>query len=198
MLEAMQEKTVTVGNSTYELAKPFFVMATQNPIEMEGTYPLPEAQMDRFLFKLNVEFPTLEELTRIVEITTGVDTESLEKVTRGEDLLAMSNIAKNIPIATSVKDYAMKLIISTHPESANSPEITKKYVRYGSSPRGAQAIIKGARVKALIEGRYNVSYDDIKYMAYPVLRHRIVLNFDAVSDGMTSDDYIREVINTLG
>lgn len=198
MLEAMQEKTVTVGNSTYELGKPFFVMATQNPIEMEGTYPLPEAQMDRFLFKLNVEFPSLEELTKIVEITTGIDTDSLEKITTGEELLSMSNIAKNIPIARSVIDYAMKLILATHPEAENSPEISKKYVRYGSSPRGAQAIIKGARVKALIEGRYNVSYDDIKYMAYPVLRHRVVLNFDAISDGLTTDDYIREVIKVLG
>nr|WP_300003804.1 MoxR family ATPase [Tissierella sp.] len=198
MLEAMQEKTVTVGNNTYKLAEPFFVMATQNPIEMEGTYPLPEAQMDRFLFKLNLEFPSLDELTRIVEITTGVDDEALEKISTGEKLLAMSHTAKNIPIASSVIDYAMKLILATHPEDAASPEISRKYVRYGSSPRGAQALIKGARVKALIEGRYNVSYDDIRYMAYPVLRHRIVLNFDAISEDISPDRYIAEVINTLG
>ncbi|OLS03271.1 AAA family ATPase [Tissierella creatinophila] len=197
MLEAMQEKTVTVGNNTYSLTKPFFVMATQNPIEMEGTYPLPEAQMDRFIFKLNLEFPNLNELTKIVEITTGIDTDNLEKVTSGEKLISMSNIAKNIPIATSVINYAMKLILSTHPENESSPEITKKYIRYGSSPRGAQAIVKGARVKALIEGRYNVSYDDIKYMAYPVLRHRVVLNFDAISENITPDDYIKEVIDNL-
>lgn len=194
MLEAMQEKTVTVGNTTYTMSKPFFVLATQNPIEMEGTYPLPEAQMDRFIFKLYVEFPKLEELSQIVNITTSVGESELNKVSSGEELIKMANIAKEVPIAKPVMEYAMKLILATHPEDASSPDITKKYVRYGSSPRGAQAIIKAARVKALMEGRYNVSFDDINYAAYPVLRHRVLLNFEAVSDNISSEDVIKKII----
>lgn len=194
MLEAMQEKTVTVGNATYTLGKPFFVLATQNPIEMEGTYPLPEAQMDRFLFKLDVKFPKLDELSQIVNMTTSIKENELSRVTNGEEIIKMTDVTKNIPVAKPVMDYAMKLILSTHPESDNSPEITKKYVRYGSSPRGAQGIIKAARVKALIEGRYNVSFDDIKYAAYPVLRHRIILNFEAISDNINSDMIIEELL----
>lgn len=194
MLEAMQEKTVTVGNTTYTMSKPFFVLATQNPIEMEGTYPLPEAQMDRFLFKLFVKFPKLEELSQIVSLTTSVGENELNKVSDGEELIKMANIAKEVPIAKPVMDYAMKLILATHPEEDSSPEITKKYVRYGSSPRGAQAIIKAARVKALMEGRYNVSFDDINYAAYPVLRHRVLLNFEAVSDNISSEDIIKKII----
>ncbi|WIV11508.1 MoxR family ATPase [Proteiniborus sp. MB09-C3] len=197
MLEAMQEKTVTVGNTTYTMSKPFFVLATQNPIEMEGTYPLPEAQMDRFLFKLYVEFPKLEELSQIVNITTSVGENELDKVSNGEELIKMANIAKEVPIAKPVMEYAMKLILATHPEEASSPEITKKYTRYGSSPRGAQAIIKAARVKALMEGRYNVSFDDINYAAYPVLRHRVLLNFEAVSDSINSEDIIKQIIEGL-
>lgn len=194
MLEAMQEKTVTVGNATYSLNKPFFVLATQNPIEMEGTYPLPEAQMDRFLFKLDVKFPKLDELSQIVNMTTSIKENELSRVTNGEEIIRMADVAKNIPIAKPVMDYAMKLILSTHPESDGSPEITKKYIRYGSSPRGAQGIIKAARVKALIEGRYNVSFDDIKYAAYPVLRHRVILNFEAISDNINSDMIIEELL----
>ncbi|QZY56102.1 AAA family ATPase [Crassaminicella profunda] len=194
MLEAMQEKTVTVGNKTHILPKPFFVLATQNPIEMEGTYPLPEAQMDRFLFKLDVKFPSIEELTDIVTLTTNKEQEEIKKITDGKELMKMMDIAKEIPIAKPVLDYAMKVIISTHPESQNSPEITKKYVAFGASPRGAQAIIKAARVRALMEGRYNVSFEDIKQMAYPVLRHRILLNFEAMSENITSDHVIKEII----
>ncbi len=197
MLEAMQEKTVTVGNTTYRMSRPFFVLATQNPIEMEGTYPLPEAQMDRFIFKLYVEFPKLEELSQIVNITTSVGESELNKVSSGEELIKMANIAKEVPIAKPVMEYAMKLILATHPEDISSPDITKKYVRYGSSPRGAQAIIKAARVKALMEGRYNVSFDDINYAAYPVLRHRVLLNFEAVSDNISSVDIIKQIIEGL-
>lgn len=197
MLEAMQEKTVTVGNITYTMNKPFFVLATQNPIEMEGTYPLPEAQMDRFLFKLYVDFPKLEELSQIVNITTTTDKDELKKVSNGEELIKLSNIAKEVPIAKPVMEYAMKLILATHPEEVSSPDITKKYVRYGSSPRGAQALIKAARVKALMEGRYNVSFNDINYLAYPVLRHRVLLNFEAVSDNISSEDIIRMIIEGL-
>ncbi|MTI49654.1 MAG: MoxR family ATPase [Firmicutes bacterium] len=197
MLEAMQEKTVTVGSNTYNLDKPFFVLATQNPIEMEGTYPLPEAQMDRFLFKLDVKFPNASELADIVNITTVKGDIKLSKVTTGKEIIDMANIAKEIPIAKPVMEYAMNLILFTHPENQVSPDITKRYVRFGSSPRGAQAIIKAARVKALMEGRYNVSFDDIAYAAYPVLRHRIILNFEAVSDNITSDFIIEELIKEL-
>ncbi|WP_202711566.1 AAA family ATPase [Sporosalibacterium faouarense] len=197
MLEAMQEKTVTVGSNTYNLDKPFFVLATQNPIEMEGTYPLPEAQMDRFLFKLDVKFPNASELADIVNITTVKGDIKLSKVTTGKEIVDMANIAKEIPIAKPVMEYAMNLILFTHPENQVSPDITKRYVRFGSSPRGAQAIIKAARVKALMEGRYNVSFDDIAYAAYPVLRHRIILNFEAVSDNITSDFIIEELIKEL-
>ncbi|MCT4605990.1 MAG: MoxR family ATPase [Marinisporobacter sp.] len=197
MLEAMQEKTVTVGNKTHILPKPFFVLATQNPIELEGTYPLPEAQMDRFLFKLDVKFPSLEELTDIVALTTNKEQEIIKKVTDGEDLIKMMDIAKEIPIAKPVLDYAMKIIISTHPENENAPEITKKYIQFGSSPRGAQAIIKAAKVRALIQGRYNVSFEDIKEMAYPVLRHRILLNFEAMSENISSDHIIKELMIDL-
>jgi len=151
MLEAMQEKTVTVGSSTYELDRPFFVLATQNPIEMEGTYPLPEAQMDRFLFKLDVKFPRVDELADIVNITTSLKETVLTPVTTGEEIIKMAKIAKEIPVSKPVMDYAMKLVVSTHPDVESSPEITKKYIRFGSSPRGAQGIIRAARIKALIE-----------------------------------------------
>jgi len=195
MLEAMQEKTVTVGINTYSLKRPFFVLATQNPIEMEGTYPLPEAQMDRFLFKLYVKFPELEELSHIVNITTSNNEEELNKISNGEEIIKMANLAKEIPVAKAVMDYGMKLIVLTHPEAEKGHQLVKKYVRFGSSPRGAQALIKAARVKALMEGRYNVSFDDIKYVAYPVLRHRIILNFEALSDNISKDDIITTLLN---
>lgn len=194
MLQAMQEKIVTVGNTTYTLDKPFFVLATQNPIEMEGTYPLPEAQMDRFMFKLDVKFPKLDELTQIVNLTTAKVQIELNTVSNGKEIIDMINIAKEIPIADPVTEYAMKLILSTHPEDNDSPEITKKYIRFGSSPRGAQAIISAAKVRALMNGRYNVSFDDINYLAYPVLRHRIILNFEAVSDNISVNEIISSII----
>jgi len=190
MLEAMQEKTVTVGNNTYTLPSPFFVMATQNPLEMEGTYPLPEAQMDRFMFKLDVKFPNEKELAQIVGLTTGVNVSEPRTVCGKEDLLQMGEIAKQVPIANPVLEYAMQLILKLHPESEHASETTKKYVRYGPSPRGAQAIIIAARIHALLEGRYNVSFDDIKTVALPTLRHRIFLNFEALADQVTSDDLI--------
>lgn len=198
MLEAMQEQTVTVGNSTYELPQPFFVLATQNPIEMEGTYPLPEAQMDRFLFKLNVPFPSLDELTQIVTLTTGNTEDDLLKITKGEEILNMRKAAKNIPIAKPVLDYAMKLVLATHPESDYAPEKVKKYIRFGASPRGAQAIVSTARIRAVLEGRYNVAFEDIRYTALPSLRHRFFINFEGVSDGINTDYMIGEIINSLG
>lgn len=197
MLQCMQEKIVTAGNDTRKLDKPFFVLATQNPIEMEGTYPLPEAQMDRFLFKLNVEFPNLKDLSQIVNLTTNREDIELKKISDRNKLLDMINMSKEIPVSEAVMEYAMKLVLYTHPENEESPDTTKKYVRFGSSPRGAQAIVKAARIKALIEGRFNVSFDDIKYVAYPALRHRIILNFEAMSDDVNSDFVIEQIIDKI-
>ncbi|HHV59224.1 MAG TPA: MoxR family ATPase [Clostridiaceae bacterium] len=195
LLEAMQEQTVTVGNNTYELPQPFFVLATQNPIEMEGTYPLPEAQMDRFLFKLTVPFPTIDELTQIVTLTTGNKEESLNIVSNGQEIIWMRSVAREIPMAKPVLDYSMKIIMATHPDSKFAPPIAKKYIRFGSSPRGAQAIVSAARIRAILEGRYNVAFDDIKYVAYPALRHRFFLNFEGVSDGIATDQIIGEILD---
>ena len=197
LLEAMQEHTVTVGSTTYTLPQPFFVLATQNPIEMEGTYPLPEAQMDRFLFKLNVPFPSLDELVGIVMMTTANEEKLLEKVTNGDEIIKMRQIAREIPIAKPVLEFAVKLVLATHPKSHNAPEITKKYVRFGSSPRGAQAIISAARIRALLDGRYNVAFEDIKYVAYPALRHRVFINFEGVSEGIEPDNLIGDIMKAI-
>ena len=194
LLEAMQEKTVTAGNTTYKLPDPFFVLATQNPLELEGTYPLPEAQLDRFIFKLDVKFPSKEELLSIVNITTGTRGAQAQKLFNADKIKEMRDMALEVPVADAVAEYAMNVIIKSHPELEASPEMVKKYVRYGSSPRGAQAIIKTARINALASGRYNVSYDDIKAVAYDVLRHRVFLNFDALSDGITVENIIDELI----
>lgn len=190
LLEAMQEKTVTVGVTTYELPKPFFVLATQNPLEMEGTYPLPEAQMDRFLFKLDVKFPNKEELYEIVTMTTGNKEMEPVKVCNGKKILEMREIAQQVPIARAVANYVMDIILKGHPENESAPDEVKKYVRYGSSPRGAQAIITTAKIYALIHGRYNVSYEDIKQVAYPALRHRMFINFEGVAENITADTII--------
>lgn len=172
-------------------------MATQNPIEQEGTYPLPEAQMDRFMFKLNVEFPSVDELLEIVNLTTGTKELEIEVITNAKEILEAQEAAKLVPTATPVLEYAMKLIAATHPESEFAPEVIKKYVRTGSSPRGAQAIISVSRVRAIMEGRFNIAFEDIKKMAYPVLRHRLLLNFDAISDGRSSDSIISELIENI-
>ncbi len=197
LLEAMQEATVTAFNKSYELPKPFMVMATQNPIEMEGTYPLPEAQLDRFLFKINVNFPNLEELKAIVDLTTSPGDISLESIVDGIGIIEIRNVAGQIPIAQPVLNYALKLISYTHPDNSYSPEIAKNYIRFGASPRGAQAIVNASRVVALLEGRYNVSFDDIKYVAYPALRHRMFLNYEAMAAGLSCDDLIREILKEL-
>ena len=190
LLEAMQEKTVTAGTTTYVLPKPFFVLATQNPLEMEGTYALPEAQMDRFLFQLNVDFPNKEELYEIVTMTTGTEQKEPQKVCNGEQLLELREIAQQVPVAKAVAEYAMDLVLNSHPEQPFAPQEVKKYVRYGSSPRGAQAIITTARIFALLDGRYHVAYKDIQAVAKSVLRHRIFLNFEGIAEGMTADDII--------
>ena len=194
LLEAMQEKTVTAGNTTYPLPDPFFVLATQNPLELEGTYPLPEAQLDRFIFKLDVKFPEKSELLDIVKLTTGKGEARAQKLFDGNKIKEMRDISLDVPVADAVADYAMDVIIRSHPEIDGAPETVRKYVRYGSSPRGAQAIIKTARINALSKGRFNVAYEDIRDVAYDVLRHRVFLNFEAVSDGVRVEDIIDELL----
>lgn len=197
MLEAMQEMTVTVGNHTYELPQPFIVLATQNPIEMEGTYPLPEAQLDRFMFKVLVKFPKLEELSKIMDLTVeGIGSEP-EKILSSEDIIEIRQLINQVPVAKYVKEYALKLVVATHGEMSDAPEITKKYLKYGASPRAAQGILKSAKANALLEGRYNVSFDDIKYVALPCLRHRVFLNFEAVADGIDNDAFINRLIDEV-
>lgn len=197
LLEAMQEKTVTVGTKTYELPQPFIVLATQNPIENEGTYPLPEAQLDRFLFKLNVTFPSLEELKGIMDITVSNKPAELVPVLSGDDILQMRAMIAQMPMAEAVADYALRLVIATHPTSDEAPEVTKKYVQNGVSPRAAQAIFKTAKARALMEGRLNVSFEDVEFVAFPAMRHRIITNFDAMSDGVDNDQIIREIIKAV-
>lgn len=197
LLEAMGEKTVTVGKTTYEMSKPFMVLATQNPIEQEGTYPLPEAQLDRFLFKLNVDFPNLQELKEIMDLTLTNDKVNLTSVLEGDEIIRIRDIIKEIKLADAVKEYALKLILATHPEIEEGAEITKRYVEAGASPRAAQGIISGAKVRAVIEGRLNVSFEDIKALAYPILRHRIILNFDAITEGLTEESIIDKILEDL-
>lgn len=197
LLEAMQEHKVTVMGVTRTLNEPFFVLATQNPIEQDGTYPLPEAQMDRFMFKLIVYMPTLDELAQIVEMTQVTMDEVAEAACTGEQLLEMRKTANKIPVAKEVLEYSMKLVAATHPDSEYPSEVAKKYVRYGASPRAGQALITAGKVKALLNGRFNVSYNDINELALPVLRHRIKLNFEAVAERISTDDVIREIIREL-
>ncbi len=194
LLEAMQEKTVTVGKNTYELPKPFMVLATQNPIENEGTYPLPEAQLDRFLFKLLVEFPTKEELKEIMDITVTNRKVTLNSVISGEDIIAIREVIRDMPISDAVMDYALSIVVATHPEGEGAEEITKQYVQNGASPRAAQAIVKTAKARAFMEGRYNVAFEDVQFVAYPALRHRLALNFEAISDGISADGIIKEIL----
>jgi MoxR-like ATPase len=197
LLEAMQEHRVTVSNTTYELGAPFFVLATQNPIEMEGTYPLPEAQLDRFLFKLNVGFPSADELAEILSRTTRQSIPRAAKVADGETIAAMEQLARGIAIASHVNAYAVRLLMATHPEGEQAPEIVRRYVRYGASPRGAQAMILGAKIAALLDGRYNVSFEDLQALAYPALCHRLILNFEGEAEGITTDEIVAEVIERL-
>lgn len=186
LLEAMQEHTVTVGNVSHALEEPFFVLATQNPIESEGTYPLPEAQLDRFMFKLLVRFPGREELKGIVALTEGSGEPVIEKQMDGEGLLAARALVNQIPIADAVMDYLLEIVMETH--------VPDPYIREGASPRAAQALIRAARAKAFLEGRFNVSFQDVKEAAYPVLRHRIIPGFDAISAGVTEDDIITKIL----
>ncbi|MGD6965691.1 AAA family ATPase [Rossellomorea vietnamensis] len=197
LLEAMQEQTVTVLGEMKKLPKPFFVLATQNPIELEGTYPLPEAQMDRFLLKINVEAPRREELKEIALRTTGLEEIVLNKQVDAEFILNTQNLAKEIVLADHILDYAVSLILATSPDQESSPDIVKNNVRYGSGPRGLQSLIKVARVRALFSGRYHVSAGDLKTAALPVLRHRIFLNFEGEASGISQDNIIQEVLASV-
>ncbi len=194
MLEVMQEHKVTVGNDTYKLSEPFFVLATQNPIEQDGTYPLPEAQMDRFIFKLLVSYPANEELLDIVKMTQITMAETAESVISGAEILQMRALAAQVPVCDEVMLYAINLVSNTHPEVANTVPAAKKYIKYGASPRAAQGLITAAKVRALMCGRYNVSYEDIDTLAYPVLRHRIKINYTAVNDKLSVDDVVGMII----
>ncbi len=195
MLEVMQEHKVTVGNQTYAMQEPFFVLATENPIEQDGTYPLPEAQMDRFIFKLIVKFPDANELTDIVKMTQITMDEVAEPVMSGEEILEMRALASEVPIAEDVLRYAIDIVTNTHPELNDASGTAKKYVKYGASPRAAQALVTCAKVRALMDGRYNVSYADVVALAYPILRHRIKINYNAINDKLGVDEVIDLIVN---
>ena len=194
MLEVMQEHKVTVGNDTYKLDEPFFVLATENPIEQDGTYPLPEAQMDRFMFKLIVDYPTSDELVNIVKMTQKTMDETAEAVVGGSDILEMRELASQVPICDEVLYYAVNMVSGTHPASEGSAPSAKKYLKYGASPRAAQGLVTCAKVRALMDGRYNVSYEDIDALAYPILRHRVKINYTAINDKLTVDQVIGLII----
>jgi MoxR-like ATPase len=194
MLEAMQEHTVTVAGIRHPMSQPFFVLATQNPIEMEGTYPLPEAQLDRFLFKLLVPSPTFDELSAIVDRTTGTTEGVVEPVIDGPTILAMRQLAREVPIASHVREFAIKLVLGSHPDQAIATDQVKRFVRFGSSPRGAQAIVIASKIRALLEGRYNVAVEDVAAVAKPALRHRILLNFEGEAEGISTDVIVESLL----
>ena len=197
LLEAMQEKSVTVAGQHRKLDLPFFVMATQNPLEMEGTYPLPEAQLDRFFFKLKVEYPTLDELDLVMERTTKREMPSVEKVSHGNQINDLELIVRDILVAEDIRRYALRLVLGTHPEADDAPEMTKQYVRYGSSPRGAQALILASKVRAILDGRYNVAREDIQTVALPSLRHRLILSFEGEAEGIDPDGIIEHLLEVV-
>ncbi len=195
LLEGMQEGFVTVGGASRPLPSPFFVLATQNPIEMEGTYPLPEAQLDRFFFKLRVRYPAVEELNAIIDRTTQVRPVTVERVMTGPTVLAFRDLIREVPIASHVRDFASTIVMATHPEWAGAPEVTRRFIRYGASPRGAQALVLGAKVLALSQGRYNVSADDLRTLAAPALRHRVILNFEGEAEAVDVDTLVGEIVD---
>jgi MoxR-like ATPase len=197
LLEAMQEASVTVAQQTYQLEQPFFVMATQNPIEMEGTYPLPEAQLDRFFFKVSVDLPNVGEMVEILDRTTGKESPAANKAVSGAEIVQMRALARTVPIASHVKEYIAKLMLATHPDDPNASPLVKKYVRYGVSPRGGQALVLGAKVTALMAGRYNVAFEDVHAVARAALRHRLLLNFDGLAEGIHPDTVVDELVGAL-
>jgi len=197
LLEAMQEHTVTVAKTIYRLPQPFFVLATQNPLEMEGTYPLPEAQLDRFFFKIEVPFPAVDELVEIAERTTGVETPCAQPIASGTTITAMQQLARGVPIARHVTEAAARITRATHPDDSMAPELVRRYVRYGASPRGMQALILAGKIHALLDGRFNVALDDLRAVAHPALRHRLILNFEAQAEGISADTVITKVVEQV-
>ena len=197
MLEAMQERSVTAGGKIRKLDTPFFVLATQNPIDQEGTYPLPEAQLDRFFYKLIVGYPTAEELSEVITRTTEENQIKVNKVVDGHTLSELQLLVKQVPVASHVKDYAVRLVLATHPNTETALDITNKFLRFGSSPRGAQSLLLGAKVRALTEGRFNVSFDDIVAVTFPALRHRLIVNFEAEAEGITTDDVLNKILSDV-
>jgi len=196
LLEGMQEGNSTVAGVSHRLPHPFFVLATQNPIEMEGTYPLPEAQLDRFLFKLRVRYPALEELNEIIERTTRREETGVERVMDGGEVVHFRELVREVPIASHVRAFASAVVMATHPQWEGAPDVTRRYLRYGASPRAAQALVLGGKVLALRAGRFNVSIEDLKTIALPALRHRIIMNFEGEAEGVDGDRLIAEVLES--
>ncbi len=194
LLEAMSEGSVTVAKQTYQLEKPFFVLATQNPLEMEGTYPLPEAQLDRFFFKLMVEYPKKDALHTILDRTTGEKPPAPKAVIDKSRIMEMRELVRKVPLARQIQDYAVRVVLATHPENPEATAMSKQYLRYGASPRGLQAIILAAKIRALLEGRYAVAIDDIRHVASPALRHRLIMNFEGEAEGVRPDKIIAEIL----
>jgi MoxR-like ATPase len=197
LLEAMQEHSVTVGGHIHKLKEPFFVMATQNPIEQEGTYPLPEAQLDRFLFKLVVGYSTRDELNTILDRTTRGERPRAERVIDGDTLIRLQALVREVIVAPHVQDYAIRLGLATHPQGQFAPAVTNQYIRWGSSPRGVQTLVLAAKVRALLDGRYNVSFEDLRRVYLPGLRHRVLLNFEAQAEGVEADDVLLKVLDAV-
>jgi MoxR-like ATPase len=197
LLEAMQEHQVSVARQRFPLDPPFFVLATQNPLEMEGTYPLPEAQLDRFLFKVMVPFPSEDDLVAIMDRTTGSSSVTSAKVATAAEIVEMQDLARAVPIAPHVTAYAVSVLAATHPDQPRAPGLVRDYVRYGGSPRGAQALVSAGKITALLAGRFNVSIDDIRSVALPSLRHRIILNFEGEAEGITSEAIIRAILDDV-
>jgi MoxR-like ATPase len=197
LLEAMQEHRVTAGKRTHVLDEPFVVLATQNPLEMEGTYPLPEAQLDRFLLKLYVRFPDRDELHQILDRTTGAPLEPRAAVLDREAILEMRQLVRQVPVARHVQDYAIRVLQGTHPDGPDAPDVARRFVRYGSSPRGAQAVLLAAKIRALFDGRFAASIDDVRTVAHPALRHRVLLNFEGEAEGIKTDQVIDAVLKSV-
>ncbi len=197
LLEAMQENSVSVGRETYQLEQPFFVLATQNPLEMEGTYPLPEAQLDRFLFKLKLDFPSVDDLHEIMDRTTQADEPTVTRVLDGEQIVEMRKTARSVPISKPVQDYAIRLTLATHPGSEHAVHETERYVRYGAGPRAIQALVLAGKIRALLHGRVHVAAEDIRANVMPALRHRVLLNFEGEADRIDTDTILAEILESL-
>ncbi len=197
LLETMQEKSVTVAGQTHQLGSPFFVLATQNPIEQDGTYPLPEAQLDRFFFKLFVRLPSHSEFSEILDRTGGTTQPAIDAVAAGTEIIEMGQVVRRVPVDQTVRDHLIQIVRATHPDDENATDNVKKFVRYGASPRGAQSILAASRARALLKGRYHVAREDVRAVALPALRHRLVLSFEGEAEGICTDDVIQSVVDKL-